>query len=66
MNILIVREICKTIMFIVIWAMPFALAYNFGNTYYLFFFIVSFLVSVGVFSHYEDLANNERKGETNE
>lgn len=66
MNILIVREICKTIMFIVIWVMPFALAYNFGSAYYLFFFAVSFFVSVGVFSHYEDLANNERKEETNE
>ena len=59
MGILIVREICKTIMFIVIWAMPFVLAHSFDKPIYLLFFIVSFLVSVGLFSHYEDLSKEE-------
>ena len=60
MKILITREICKTLMFITIWALPFGLAYIFENPKYLWFFIISFLVSTGIFSHYKDLAKEEK------
>ena len=61
MTLLIVREICKTIMFLLVWVLPFVLAYVFANPIYLWFFIISFLVSVGIFSHYEDLVKAENK-----
>nr|DAK79503.1 MAG TPA: hypothetical protein [Caudoviricetes sp.] len=61
MTLLITREICKTIMFTIIWALPFGLAYVFKNPVYLWFFVISFFVSTGIFSHYEDLVKEEKE-----
>lgn len=61
MKLLITREICKTLMFIVIWTLPFGLAYIFRNSIYLVFFVISLLVSTGIFSHYEGLVKFEKE-----
>ena len=66
MILAIVHDVCKTIMFITIWALPFLLAYSFENPIYLWFFVVSFFVSVSIFSHYEDLTKIEKGGSDGE
>lgn len=51
----IIREISKLCMFTILWAFPLLLARWSGNNNFLWFFALSFLATVGVFSHYEDL-----------
>lgn len=55
----IVREITKLCMLILFWVFPIWLASWNRNNLFLFFFILSALATVGVFSHYEEL---ERTG----
>ena len=51
----LIREISKLCMFTILWAFPIVLAHMFRSNYYLWFFILSLIVNVGVFSHYESL-----------
>lgn len=51
----LIREISKLCMFTVIWALPIVLARMFGSGLYLWFFVVSFIVTTGIFDHFEDL-----------
>lgn len=60
MIVLVVREIVKLCMFILLWALPLALAYHYESNGWLWLFIASAVMTGGVFSHYEDLANFER------
>lgn len=60
----IVRELTKLMMFAIIWLLPFGLAYVFSNQRYLWFFILSFFVSISIFSHYEDLTKAEKEDKT--
>ena len=53
--IVIVREIVKLLMFTILWALPIILVKLLGSSYYLWFFALSLLGTVGLFSHYEDL-----------
>lgn len=59
-RITIVREISKLCMFTILWAFPLLLTYWSGNNNFLWFFILSFIVTVGVFSHYEDLERTDK------
>lgn len=56
----VVREVIKLCMFVVLWVIPANLANTFHNGGYLWGYIVSFIVTVGVFSHYEDLERTDR------
>ena len=51
----IIREISKLCMFTLLWAFPLLLTRWNGNNNFLWFFVLSLIVTVGVFSHYEDL-----------
>lgn len=51
----IIREISKLCMFTILWAFPLLLTRWNGNNNFLWFFVLSLIVTVGVFSHYEDL-----------
>lgn len=51
----IIREISKLCMFTIMWVFPLLLSRWNGNNNFLWFFILSIVVTVGVFSHYEDL-----------
>lgn len=62
----IVRELTKLTMFAIIWLLPFGLAYVFANQRYLWFFILSFFVSMSILSHYEDLVKAEKENNTEE
>lgn len=66
----IVREISKLCMFTILWTFPVLLARWTGNNNFLWFFILSVIVTVGVFSHYEDLEQidnfNSNNNEPNE
>lgn len=51
----IIREISKLCMFTILWAFPVLLSRWNGNSHYLWFFALSVVATVGVFSHYENL-----------
>lgn len=51
----ILREMAKLAMFILLWGFPLLLAYLFKSNDYLWFLIVSVIVTGMMFSHYEDL-----------
>ena len=53
--IYLIREISKLCMFLIMWGFPLLLTRWTGNSNFLWFFILSLIVTVGVFSHYEDL-----------
>lgn len=53
--IVIIREIAKLVMFIILWATPIVLVKMLGSSSYLWFFLMSFLGTVALFGHYEDL-----------
>lgn len=53
------KELAKAIMFTVIWSMPVAVTYILNKPKFLALFIVSFFVTLTVFSHYEDLEKLE-------
>ena len=61
----IVREIVKLIMFTIIWLIPVFLARWNSNNYYLWLFVVSALVTAGVFDHFEIIVYYE-SGNTDE
>ena len=65
MNIIvgITREISKLAMFIVIWGFPLYLSRIMGDSHYLWFLALSFVLNVGLFSHYEDLERIDRENE---
>lgn len=51
-----IREISKLCMVSLLWAFPLLLyRWSDGNSNYLWFFALSVLSTMGVFSHYEDL-----------
>ena len=61
------KELAKAIMFTVIWLMPVAVAQIFDKPKFLALFVISFFVTLTVFSHYEDLDKiNRHKKEGNE
>lgn len=51
----VIREFAKLIMFLALWTFPMYLARVTGHYEYLFFFIVSLLGTLMLFTHYEDL-----------
>lgn len=53
--ILVIRETAKVIQFTIIWALPVLLAKMFLSPSYLWFFAMSFVLTVLLFSHYEDI-----------
>lgn len=55
----IIREISKLLMFTIVWAFPVLLFRWSGNGSYLWFFALSVIVTVGVFSHFEDVTKIE-------
>lgn len=59
-RITIIREISKLCMFTILWAFPLLLTRWSGNYNFLWFFVLSFIVTVGVFSHYEDLERTDK------
>lgn len=67
----IIREVSKLCMFIVLWLFPALLSRWNGDNNFLWFYVLSFVVTVGVFGHYENLeeidnAENEEDDEPNE
>lgn len=59
MTKIITREVIKLIMFTIAWAIPILSAKMFENTHFLWLFILSAIITVAVFSHYEDLEKLE-------
>lgn len=55
----IFRELCKFSMVVTLWGIPILLAWLTGNNNFLWGFVISLFETVGVFSHYEDLARIE-------
>lgn len=55
----VVREIVKLFMYVTIWAIPTATAFWFDKGAYLYLYIVSFIVTVGIFNHYSGTDENE-------
>lgn len=53
------REIGKTCMFAIVWLFPIYLAQVNADSSYLWFFVLSFLMTFGIFGHYEDLRDLE-------
>lgn len=51
----IIREISKLCMFVVLWGFPLVLSRWNEDNRFLWFFALSFIATVGVFGHYEDL-----------
>lgn len=51
----IIREVGKLCMFVLIWGLPVLLSHLNENNNFLWFFILSLIVNVGMFQHYEDL-----------
>lgn len=61
----VIREVSKCIMFTILWTFPLLLTRWNGNNNFLWFFALSLIVTVGVFSHYEDLEKID-KNDNNE
>lgn len=57
----IIREISKLCMFVMLWGFPLLLVRWSGNYDFLWFFVLSLIVTVGVYSHYEDLEETDKK-----
>lgn len=57
--IIVVRELCKLVMFTMFWAFPIVLARMFDNTGYLWFFALSLVGTSAMFNHYEDLERTD-------
>lgn len=51
----IIREVSKLLMFAITWTFPLLLSRWNENNEFLWFFILSLIITVGIFSHYEDL-----------
>jgi len=62
MNVLIAvsREISKLAMFIIIWGFPLYLSRTMEDNRYLWLLVLSFILNIGMFSHYEDLEKIDR------
>ena len=58
------KEICKTIMVLAAWAFPIVLAAKFDDLWMLFFFLVSAVLTSGIFTHYEELAKYDSAWES--
>ena len=56
----IFRELSKLIMFAAIWGLPLYLLKVTGSYSYLWFFVMSALFTIGMFSHYEELEKIDR------
>lgn len=55
----VVRELCKLLMFTMLWAFPIVLARMFDSAGYLWFFALSLVCTSAMFSHYEDLERTD-------
>ena len=62
----VVREIGKLCMFAILWGFPVLLSRWNENNNFLWLFILSTIITVGVFSHYEDLEAIYKIEELNE
>lgn len=51
----IFREVVKLAMFTFAWGFPLYLARIFDSRLYFWFFVLSFIITIMMFSHYEDL-----------
>ena len=54
------REITKLAMFIVIWGFPLYVSRIMEDSRYLWLLILSFILNIGLFDHYEDLERIDR------
>lgn len=59
MVVAIIRELCKLIMFIVLWGLPLLISYWNKNNYYLFLLICSGVFTILLFHHYETLEESD-------
>lgn len=50
-----IREVTKTLIVLFIWGMPIYLVVQTGKTAYIILLLLSLIVNVGVFAHYEAL-----------
>lgn len=57
------REISKLAMFIVIWGFPLYVSRTMEDSRYLWLLVLSFILNVGMFSHYEVLERIDRINE---
>lgn len=62
----IVREICKVIMFVILWGLPVLLSWMNNDNKYLWLFCVSVLGTIWLFNHYEDLERIIEHSEINQ
>ena len=62
----IIRELCKVLMFVILWGFPLWLAKWNDDNNFLWFLLVSFFSTLGVFSHYEDLERIEQSNKQND
>ena len=63
----LIREISKLSMFTIIWLIPVQLSRWNNNNSFLWLFILSFIITLFVFLHYEDLEKNDNlKDDNNE
>ena len=53
------REIGKVCMFTLVWVFPIYLAQTNADSSYLWLFVISFILTFGIFGHYEDLRDTE-------
>ena len=54
------REISKLVMFIIIWGFPLYISRIMEDSRYLWLLILSFILNIGLFDHYEDLERIDR------
>ena len=67
MNVIgIFREISKLVMFTAMWGFPLYLSRVTDSYGYLWFFFLSALFTIGMFSHYEELERIDKEDNKNE
>lgn len=54
-TLIIAFEIAKVIMIVATWVSPFLASYYFKDKSLLWFLILSFFITIGIFDHYKDL-----------
>lgn len=59
----IARETAKVLMFFIAWAFPIYIAKENDDNFFLFLFILSSMLTVSIFSHYEDLESKDNNDE---
>lgn len=61
----VVREVSKCVMFTAIWALPLVTSKLFDNPSWGWMWIVSFVVTLFIFGHFEDLEKKDEREQEN-